>query len=393
MGLITPLGTGRQTFWENLLAGKTAIRHTDVFKFSVAPDETPLHTAAPLDFKPVVGLDETLPPDLYWADRLLCHATQMAMTDANLDSLPPSTAIVLGAGASSTLNIEEFESQLALDVSKNQRLSRMPPGILSSDRILANRFGLYGPKMMIATACSSSSLAMGYAYDLVSMGECNLVVVGCADTLSQLTHSGFYGLRSIAPDCCRPFDENRKGISIGEASIVLLLECEDEMRRRGGKPYCRISGYSANCDARGMTSPDESGFVYVNLMEAALQDASVKPEDVGYICAHGTGTILNDLIESKAIHQIFGKEDSPPFVSSVKGATGHCMAGAGILNCVVTALALWRGVLPPNTGMIKKDENCNIKVLQAATETDCRLAMTNAFGFGGNNICIVFEKS
>ena len=90
MGLITPLGTGRQTFWENLLAGKTAIRHTDVFKFSVALDETPLHTAAPLDFNPVVGLDETLPPDLYWADRLLCHATQMAMTDANLNSLPPS---------------------------------------------------------------------------------------------------------------------------------------------------------------------------------------------------------------------------------------------------------------------------------------------------------------
>lgn len=392
MGLITPLGTGCQKFWKNLLAGKSAIQFVDIFKFPVDPNETALRMAAPIDFEPVAGLDDSLPENLYWGDRLLCHATQMAIDDAKLDSLPPHTAVIIGAGASSTLHIEEFEAQLALDISQNRRITKIPSGIVSSEKIISNQFGLCGPKMMIATACSSSSLALGYAFDLVSTEEYDCAIAGCADTLCQLTHSGFYGLKSIAPERCRPFDENRTGISIGEEAIVIILEPSEKVRERGKEPYCSIEGYSANCDAQGMTSPDESGEVFLQLMKKALENASMTPEDVGYVCAHGTGTILNDLTESRAIRQLFGEDTSMPLVSSIKGAVGHCMAGAGIINCTTVALALKHGILPPNTGLEKKDENCRVNVLKEATEYDCKVALANAFGFGGNNTCVVFKK-
>lgn len=392
MGLITPLGTGCNKFWKNLLAGRSAIRTTDIFKFPVDPDETPLHMAAPLDFQRISGADVTLPEDLYWGDRLLYHAAQQAIEDAGLASLPTDTAVIIGGGASSTLNIEEFEAQLALDIAQDRPLTKVPPGILSSEKILANRFDLYGPKLMVATACSSSSLALGYAYDLIAMGECSCALVGCADTLCQLTHSGFYGLKSIAPDRCKPFDENRRGISIGEAAIVLILEPSEQVRQRRKEAYCRISGYSANCDAQRMTSPDETGEVWLRLMQKGLENASILPQDVGYVCAHGTGTVINDLTESKSIQQLFGTNSTTPPVSSIKGAVGHCMAAAGIFNCAVVALALKHQVLPPNTGLEEKDKQCSITIVTEATKANCNVAIANAFAFGGNNTCVVFER-
>lgn len=390
MGLITPLGTGVNVFWENLLAGKSGIRTVKVFQFPVDPEENALHISAPMDFTPYPEVDESLPETLYVGDRYLCHATAMAIEDAGCDTLPRNTAVVIGAGASSTLNIEEYEAQLSLDIAENRKLTQIPMGILSSDKILANRFGLYGPKMMIATACSSSSLAVGNAYDLISMGECDCALVGCVDTLCQLTHSGFYGLRSIDPDRCKPFDKTRKGLSVGEAAGVLILEPEEEVHKRGKKPYCFMEGYAANCDASRMTSPDETGDIFTYLMQKALKEGSVEPEEVDYICAHGTGTVLNDITEAKAIQKVFGAKS--PWVSSIKGAVGHCMAGAGIINCAATALSLKYGMLPPNTGMENQDERCNINILKQAQEYDCRVAITSAFGFGGNNVSIVFKR-
>jgi len=392
MGLITPLGTGCGNFWKNLLEGRTGIRTTNIFKFPVDPDETPLRMAAPLDFQAASGEDDTLPLDLYWGDHLLYHATQEAIDDAGLHSLPTNTAVIIGGGASSTLNIEEFEAQLALDIAQNRPLTKLPQGVLSSEKILANRFGLCGPKLMVATACSSSSLALGYAYDLVAMGECDSAIAGCADTLCQLTHSGFYGLKSIDPHRCKPFDQNRRGISIGEAAIALILEPSERLRQRGREAYCTLEGYSVNCDAERMTSPDETGETWLCLMQKALENTSVLPQDVGYVCAHGTGTVINDLTESRAIQQLFGADSATPPVSSIKGAVGHCMAAAGIFNCVVVALALKHQILPPNTGLEKKDKQCSITILTEATKVDCKVAIANAFAFGGNNVCVVFKK-
>ncbi len=392
MGLITPLGGGDGSFWKNLLAGKSAIRATNIFKFPIDPNEITLRMAAPLDHQVISSMKDDISEDLYWGDRLLYRATKEAIDDAELGSLPTDTAVIIGAGASSTLNIEEFEAQLAFDIAQNRPLTKIPLGILSSEKILANRFGLYGPKVMVATACSSSSLALGYAYDLVAMGECSSAIVGCADTLCQLTHSGFYGLKSIAPGGCKPFDQNRRGISIGEAAIVLILEPSERVRQRRKQVYCTLEGYSANCDAERMTSPDETGEVWLRLMQKALENASLLPQEVGYVCAHGTGTVINDLTESKAIQQLFGTDSAAPPVSSIKGAVGHCMAAAGIFNCAVVALALKHQVLPPNTGLEKKDRECSIPILTEATKADCNVAIANAFAFGGNNACLVFKK-
>jgi len=392
MGLITPLGTGCNNFWKNLLAGRTGIRSTNIFKFPVDPTETALHMAAPLDFQSISDADDALPEDLYWGDRLLYYATKEAIADAGLNSLPGDTAVIIGGGASSTLNIEEFEAQLALDIAQNRPLAKLPLGILSSEKTLANEFSLNGPKLMVATACSSSSLALSHAYDLVSLGECDCAIAGCADTLCQLTHSGFYGLKSIDSHRCKPFDQDRRGISIGEAAIVLILEPSEQVRLRKREAYCTLEGYSANCDAERMTSPDETGEVWLRLMQKALKNASVSPQDVGYICAHGTGTVINDLTESKAIEQLFGTDSSAPPVSSIKGAVGHCMAAAGIFNCAVVALALRNQILPPNTGLEKKDEQCSVNILREATEVDCEVAIANAFAFGGNNSCVVLRR-
>jgi 3-oxoacyl-[acyl-carrier-protein] synthase II len=392
MGLITPLGGGDSNFWKNLLAGKTAIRTTNIFKFPIDPNETPLHMAASLDHQVISSMKDDISEDLYWGDRLLYRATKEAIDDAELSSLPSDTAVIIGGGASSTLNIEEFEAQLALDIAQNRPLTKLPLAILSSEKILANRFGLWGPKVMVATACSSSSLALSYACDLITMGECSSAIVGCADTLCQLTHSGFYGLKSIAPDRCKPFDQNRRGISIGEAAIILILESSEQVRQRKREAYCTLEGYSANCDAERMTSPDETGEVWWRLMQRALENASILPQDVGYVCAHGTGTVVNDLTESKAIQQLFGTDSATPPVSSIKGAVGHCMAAAGIFNCAVVSLALKHQVLPPNTGLEKKDRGCSITILTKARKADCKVAIANAFAFGGNNACLVFKR-
>lgn len=389
LGLITPLGTGVEKFWENLLSGKTAIRSVDIFKFPVDPQRPELRRTAPLDFAPVKGLDETLPEALYWGDRLLLHATQMAIEDAGLNSLPPSSAVIIGGGASSILNIEEYEQQLALDIAENMPLSKLPMGIASSEQIIANRFGLSGPKMSITTACSSSAHAIGYACDLLRMGKCELAVCGAVNTLSQLTHSGFYGLKSIDPDRSRPFDEKRNGISIGEAAVMLILEPAESVLTRGHEPYCTIEGYAANCDAKHMTAPDESGEVFWQLMKKTLEDASISSQDVDYICAHGTGTMMNDLAEARAISVLFGEA---PLVTSIKGAVGHCMEGAGALNCATCALVLKTGVLPPNTGMHKQDERCRINIPVQPAEKSCDIVLANAFAFGGNNVSIVLQK-
>ena len=392
MGLITPLGVGCDNFWKNLLAGKTGIRSTNIFKFPVDPTETALHMAAPLDFQVISGGDDALPDYLYWGDRLLHYATKEAIIDAGLKFLPGDTAVIIGGGASSTLNIEEFEAQLALDIAQNRPLTKLARGILSSEKILANEFSLNGPKMMITTACSSSSLALSHAYDLVSTGECDYAIAGCADTLCQLTHSGFYGLKSIDSGRCKPFDQDRRGISIGEAAIILILEASEQVCRRKREAYCTLEGYSANCDAERMTSPDETGEVWLRLMQKALKNASVLPQNVGYICAHGTGTVINDLTESKAIEQLFETYPSTPPVSSIKGAVGHCMAAAGIFNCAVVALALKNQILPPNTGLKKKDKQCSVNVLREAIKVDCEVAIANAFAFGGNNSCVVSRR-
>lgn len=391
LGMITPLGTGHEVYWKKLLAGETGIEPVEVFKFPV-PDEPSLKVSAPLKFEPVSEVDAELSPDIYWANRLLIHSAHMAVRDAGMERLPEETAVALGAGASSTISIEKYEEHLVESVRAGRDLQRIPEDFSGSEKVLAAYFRLKGDRMMVATACSSSALALGHGYDRVAYGESEFAVVGCADTLCQLTHSGFYGLRSIDPERCRPFDKDRKGISIGEASVVLLLESEASVLARGHKPYCTISGWWANCDAIAMTSPDATGQTLVKLIKDVMADAGVSACDVDYVCAHGTGTVLNDQVESMALNEVFAGCGKMPHVSSIKGAVGHCMAGAAIMNAATVALAIRHGRVPPNTGLREKDQECVLDPVMESKACDCRVALSNAFAFGGNNTSIVFRK-
>ena len=393
IGVISPLGTGHDIYWKRLIAGESGIKSTTNFKFPVPADEPSLRVSAPLDFDALDHVDDKLPADIYWANRLLIHSAYRAMQDAGLTAFVDNTAIVLGAGASSTLCIEQYEGDLLQAIRSGEMLSRIPRDFSSSEKILGAHFDLHGEQVMVATACSSSSLALGIGYDQIVEGTTDYVIVGCVDTLCQLTHSGFYGLRSIDPERSRPFDKNRRGISIGEASVVLLLEAEDSVKARGHVPYCTMEGWWANCDAIAMTAPDSSGQTLIRLMRDAMSAASVDIEEIDYICAHGTGTELNDQIESVAISEVFSaRQAEMPFVSSVKGAIGHCMAAAGIMNALTVVLAIKHGQVPGNTGLLEKDEKCAIDPIKVTQPCCCRAALSNAFAFGGNNTCIVFRK-
>ena len=391
IGLITSLGSGNDVVWDALISGKSGIKNIKIFDFDVDPEQTTLSVAAPMDFSNMDDPRKTTPEGMYEGDYLLCKTADMAKEDAQIDEFPANTAVFIGAGASSSLNIEEFEKQIYDDLQAGKgNITKMPLNMTSSDKVLSNYYNLYGPKMMFATACSSSGIAMGYAFDMISNGTCDVAIVGAADTLCQLTHSGFHGLRSIDPERCKPFDANRSGITIGEASVVCILESESSAQKRGKTPYCYMSGYALNCDAGRMTSPDESGKVYSDLMISALADAGYQPEDIDYICAHGTATRLNDVTESKAINTVFGER--APLVSSVKGALGHCMAGAGVVNCAMSALAIKNSSIPANIGMVDQDEECVIPIATQSVEKEINTVLTNAFAFGGNNSSLIFSK-
>jgi 3-oxoacyl-(acyl-carrier-protein) synthase len=308
--------------------------------------------------------------------RLALRAAREAVADG-----PSPDAIVLGT---TTGGIATTEA--ALEAGDTSPAAYRFHGLDTVAQVLADALEVGGPVLVVSTACSSAAVAIAVAARLLRAGLARRVLAGGADSLSRLTFHGFRQLQLIAPDGCHPLDAHRTGMTVGEGAGFVLLEADASER----PALAVLAGAGLSCDAYHATSPHPEGKGAALAIERALADATLAPGDVGYVNLHGTGTPDNDAAEAKAMRQVFGRD--LPALSSTKGLTGHTLAAAGGLEAVISVLALRDGILPANTGLGTLDATLELEPLRQPTAMPVARVLSNSFGFGGNNACVVFEQ-
>ena len=332
------------------------------------------------------------------ADNLALAATIEALKDAGLfplpDDLRETTGVVIGAGAGGKLEGENFYRDYLGRQGKHARFSQLSSlyGAASADHITSH-FGLMGPKTSFMTACSSGATAVGFAGDLIRRRVAPIMIAGGVEPLCRTTYASFNVLQAVDPGCCRPFDRNRQGLSLGEASAIMILESLTRARSRGARIYGELLGYGVTGDAYHMTTPDVEASGAVRSMTTAMADAGIPIEAVDYINAHGTATPANDLMETKAIKAVFGKRSYRIPVSSTKSMTGHTLGASGALEAIVSILAIHHGFIPPTIHLQEPDPACDLDYVPSVMrKASLNIVLSNSFAFGGNNTSVVFGR-
>jgi 3-oxoacyl-[acyl-carrier-protein] synthase II len=243
------------------------------------------------------------------------------------------------------------------------------------------------------TACSAGATAIGYARDLIANSHASIMITGGVEPMCRLTYAAFNALKSVDPETCRPFDKNRAGLSLGEAAAIMVLESMDNAISRGAKIYGEVLGYGITCDSFHMTAPDEQASGAVRSMQAALKDSGLSINDIDYINAHGTATPVNDVTETKAIKEVFGKRAYEIPVSSTKSMHAHTLGASGAIEGIVSTLALQRGFIPPTINYQESDPQCDLDyVTSGSRKASLRTVLSNSFAFGGNNTTLIFSR-
>lgn len=326
------------------------------------------------------------------SDRLGWLAARDALAAAQIDLTEQGdrTGLVIGCSVGGSFDSERFLATLMKQGKMRARPVRYHECASVVD-LIAQDFGLYGPSMAVATACSSGALAIATAAELIQSGQADIMLAGGADSLSRMTWGGFHSLLLVDGLGCRPFDASRAGMTLGEGAAVLVLEAEETARQRGATILARLTGWGASCDAHHATAPHPEGAGAFSAMQSALRRAGLEPSAIDYVNAHGTGTRDNDLAEAKALKKLFG-ERVPPF-SSTKRFFGHALAASGAIEAVLCVEALRRQKLPPNPGFTTVDPALGIAPVTALRNESLTHVMSNSFGFGGNNSVLVFSQA
>ncbi|MEU8122608.1 beta-ketoacyl-[acyl-carrier-protein] synthase family protein [Spirillospora sp. NPDC049024] len=388
LGPVSSIGVGRRAFAGALRAGRSGISRITSFDPSGFPHQ---NAGEVRGFRPDGRLRRLDPRRWGRSSLFAASAARLAAADGGLDpgSLDPGRAhAVIGTTSGESAVAEALTAQIVEDGFAAQDpalLAQVPAGRLAN--AVSEELGLLGESLTIATACSASNYALGYAYDLLVTGEADVVLAGGADSVCRWAHAGFYRLGALAEHACAPFDRDRSGILTGEGGAVLLLETFDHARARGARIHAELLGHGLNCDARHPVAPDTASVA--ECMRLAHRNAGVAPGDVDYICAHGTGTPTNDLVESKAILEVFG--DDPPPVSSIKSMIGHTMGAACGFGAIAAVLAIDQGFLPPTINWTTPDPGMPgiDPVPNTARRARPRIAQNDGFAFGGNNAIVM----
>lgn len=319
-------------------------------------------------------------------------AGQEAMAMAGLaGDLGPRGGVILGTAAGGIQTWEE-SYRAVFSEGKNRVSPLVVPRLMHNAPAshLSIRFGLQGPVLAVSSACASANHAMGLALQQIRAGAADVMLTGGAEAM--LCFGGvkaWEGLRVLAPDACRPFSLGRRGMVIGDGAGVLVFEAEDHARARGAKVLAEVAGFGMTADAGDIVAPNVAGAV--RAMRMALRDAGLEPGDVGYINAHGTGTLANDRAESAAVLNVFGA--APPPVSSTKSMHGHAIGATGALEAIACVLALREGLLPPTLGFEAADPDCPLDIVaHRARAARVEAALSNAFAFGGLNAVLAFRR-
>lgn len=401
IGLVTPLGIGVAESWSALCAGKSGIgkiTRFDASKFltKIAGEVKQFN---PVDFMSQKDANRTTPFIAF-----AVAAARMAVQDSKF-LIDPSNAhrvgVYTGCGLGGLSFLEETTRLIEQKGPKRvspffipMMIGNMAAGMISI------QFGAKGPNASVATACAAGNHAIGNAFKIIQSGAADAMIAGGVESVvTETSVAGFNAMKALstrndAPEkASRPFDRDRDGFVIGEGSGILILETLEGARNRGAHIYAEMLGYGMSGDAHHISAPAPDGEGMARCMAAAVEDAGISCDMIGYINAHGTSTQLNDLYETRAIKSVFREKAYSIPISSTKSMTGHLLGGAGGIETVFTALTIYDGIIPPTINLDNPDDECDLDyVPNVARKKSIEFAMTNSFGFGGTNACLVLKK-
>jgi 3-oxoacyl-[acyl-carrier-protein] synthase II len=390
LGVVSSIGIGWEKFWDSLLKGKSGI--SPVSSFDTSNQFT--HNGGEVkDFRPGDFIPQKKLPTLSRASQMALAAAKLAVGDARLapEELSSLTAgVCIGATSGSGQVIEQINDLL---IRHKEIGTDLICGftVQSTPAVIAREFALKGPNIIFSTACAAGNYAVGYGYDLIRSGKAEVVLAGASDAFSRISFTGFNQFSAVAPEKCRPFDKNRKGMMVAEGAAVLVLESLTAAQERNAPIYAELIGYGLSCDAHHMTTSSIEGIAAC--MQKALREARCSTDDVDYISAHGTGTTANDKNECAAISRVFGVRSKSIPVSSIKSMLGHTMGAASALEAITCALAIKYDMIPPTINYETPDPDCEIDCIpNLARNHTVTIALNNSYAFGGNNASIVLKK-
>jgi 3-oxoacyl-[acyl-carrier-protein] synthase II len=394
LGVFTAIGENTLQFRSSLEEGKVGIGEVTLFDVSKYPAKI---AAQIRDYDPSDYFDRIELRRLSRTDQFALIASAEAIKDAGIeDNGKPRRGIgvYLGAGAGGMFSAEQYHRHILLKGRGKPRPSLLFPFLPSySTDAVSRRFCLCGPKGTITTACSSSATSIGYSADLIRRGYAEVMICGGSDAMSELTFGGFNSLRVVDPAPCKPFDARRMGMTLGEGAGILVLEQLNRALARGATIYAEFLGYSTLGEAYHMTAPEESGTEQSRTMREAMRAAHIAPGEVDYINAHGTGTPMNDKVETLAIKDALGERAYSVPVSSIKSMVGHCLGSAGAIEAVASTLSVVHGFIPPTANYRERDEGCDLDYVPGrARRQQVGTVLSNSFAFGGNCTTIALRR-
>jgi len=398
---VSSLGVGTQENWDGLLSGRSGIRTITHFD----PTEFASTIAGEVqDFDPLQFISKKDVKKMDVFIQYALAASEFALLDASLATdgdLGTDVGVILASGIGGFSTIEREHRALLKGGPRKVSPFFIPSAIINlAAGQVSIRFGAKGPNSATCTACSAGAHAIGDALEIIRRGGAEAMIAGGSEAaITPLGVGGFAAMRALSTRnddpqrASRPFDLEREGFVIGEGSGVVILEELERAQSRGAKIYCELVGYGMSADAHHMTAPTEDGAGAVRVMENAIKDAGIAPSAIQYINAHGTSTPYNDKTETLAIKKCFGEHAQNLSISSTKSMTGHLLGAAGGLEAGISALAIRHQVVPPTINQEVPDPDCDLDYVPNEKRTlSIEYALSNSFGFGGTNACLVFKR-
>jgi len=392
IGIVSSIAIGREAYWDALSRGRCGIGDITLFDTSGFRGRLGAEVRC---FSPDEHFDRRESRRMSRCDMLGAVALNEALSDSGIDLNRIDRtrfAIVIGSGSGGLLNGEQFKKAVY-----EKGLGR--PSLLTSfssssfSDYIGRKTGACGFRATISTACSSSSTAIGFAGEIIRKGLADIVITGGSESLAETTFAGFNSLRAVDEVPCRPFDRERRGISLGEGAAIYIVETSEHAASRGRKAYAEIAGYGLSGDAYHVTAPSPDGRGIAHAIRSALNSSGVNAEEIGYINAHGTGTPANDAAETNAFKLAFGDMAYRIPVSSTKSMIGHCLGAAGAKEAAAAIMPFTRGLIPPTLHYQNPDPECDLDYVPAARTADnIHATLSTSVAFGGNNTALILRR-
>jgi 3-oxoacyl-[acyl-carrier-protein] synthase II len=402
LGALTPLGNNVQDFWKNLVAGVSGAAPITLFDASKFKTRFACEIK---NFEPTDFMDRKEARKMDRFTQIAMVAADQAVADAKLEGVNPDrVGVVFASGIG---GLTTFQQEV-MDFAKGDGTPKFNPFFIPKMILdiaagqISMKHGFRGPNFAVVSACASGTNAIMDAFNLIRLGKADVIVTGGAEAvISESGVAGFNAMKALSENndnyatASKPYDKDRDGFVMGEGAGAIILESYEHAKARGAHIYCELAGCGASADAYHLTAPHPEGLGARNVMNAALEDAGMKPEDIDYVNTHGTSTPIGDGAEVKAIQHVFGEHAYHMNISSTKSMTGHCLGAAGALETITSIMSVIHNMVPPTINHVTDDPELDPKLnftFNKAQERTIRAALSNTFGFGGHNAAVIVKK-